>query len=140
MIKKEIKYTDLNGEASVKDAYFDLNESELVGLEFTTPGGFKAHLERITKEQDRQEIYRLFKEILINAYGEKSPDGKYFMKVDENGRSLGELFQYSPAFNVLFMELIQNEDTMATFINGIVPKNMGDGAAEANRQTVAPMA
>ena len=66
-------------------------------------------------------MYIIFKELILKAYGEKSADGKRFVKIDENGRNLSLNFAQTEAYSQLFMELATDSDAAAAFIKGIVP-------------------
>ena len=57
---------------------------------------------------------------MCKAYGEKSLDGKRFVKSKE----LTEAFMQTEAFSELFMALATNAEEASAFINGIVPKNL----------------
>ena len=52
------------------------------------------------------------------GYGEKSPDGKRFIKNQE----LRDAFAQTEAYSDLFMELATDAEAAARFINGIVPQ------------------
>ena len=118
MIKKTITYNDYNGNERTEDHYFNLNEAEVAEIELTTPGGFAEYINTIVKAKDPAAIIKVFKEVIFKAYGEKSPDGKHFVKSEELSKS----FSYTPAYNKLFMELATNTEAASEFINGILPK------------------
>ena len=69
-------------------------------------------------------IIKVFKDIILKAYGEKSADGKRFMKVDENGVALSTYFAETEAFSQLFMELATDADAAANFIKGVIPNDI----------------
>lgn len=118
MLKKTIKYTDYNGVEREEEFYFNLSKAELVELDLRQAGGFEAYVKRLTKTEDRDEIVDLFKKIVGMAYGEKSDDGRRFIKSKE----LTEAFEQTEAYSELFMELISSEEAAAQFINGVIPK------------------
>lgn len=134
MLIKPITYKNYNGEEVTENVYFDLNEAEIMELELTTAGTFTQKLKRITDSKDHPEIFRLFKEIVLMAYGEKTPDGKYFLKTDPDGHKLSARFEQSMAYPVLLMELSSDADAAAKFINAIIPKGQGVEAS-ANEKT-----
>lgn len=117
MVKKTITYTDYDGVERTEDFYFNLSKSELIKMEYGTEGGLTKILKKITDSKDTTEIMRYFDEILSRAYGEKSPDGKRFIKSKE----LYEAFAQTNAYDILFMELFSDTDKMTSFIKGIVP-------------------
>lgn len=132
MLKKTITYEDYDGNTRTEDLYFFISKSELTEMELTTPGGFTTKLEKITNANDGGEIMKIFKEIILKAYGEKSDDGRAFIK-KRNGVSLAETFEQTPAFDALFTELLLDPDKAAVFINSILPKDL---MTEANKQNL----
>ena len=61
----------------------------------------------------------VFKDIVLRSYGQKSPDGKRFIKSVE----LTESFSQTEAYSNLFMELATDADAAAAFVNGIIPQS-----------------
>lgn len=124
MIKKTIKYTDYFGTERTEDFYFHLNEQELMEMDYGTTGGIQRVLEKITMEQDMPKLVAYFKEIILGSYGEKSMDGRSFIKIDDDGHRLANRFSQTAAFPVLYMELATDSDAAANFINGIMPQTL----------------
>ena len=120
MYKKVITYTDYNGEERTEDFYFNLTKAEITEMELSTEGGLKDKIERITKAKDVPEIIRLFKELIMKAYGVKSPDGKRFIKSEQ----LSEEFAQTEAYSDFFVELATNSEAASDFVNGIMPGDM----------------
>lgn len=118
MLKKTITYTDYNGNERTEDFYFNLTEAEIMEMEMSTAGGLAESIQRIVKAQDAPAIIKIFKDLVLKAYGVKSPDGKRFIK----NASLREEFEQTEAYSKLFMELATDEDAAAEFVNGIVPE------------------
>lgn len=121
MLKKRIEYEDYSGNKRSEDFFFNLSKSELIQLELNTTGGLEQFLNRIIAEQNSQELSRMFTEIILMSYGEKSADGKYFYK-ERDGRRLADDFKYTQAFDELFIELFGDTQAMTDFVNGIIPK------------------
>lgn len=125
MLKQTIKYTDLDGNAKEDDFYFNLNKAELMEMELTTKGGLANYLQKIVDTQDTQKIMTVFKTFILKAYGEKSEDGKRFIKSAE----LSEAFSQTDAYSELFMKLVTDENEAKNFMNGIIPNELRqDGA------------
>ena len=120
MLKRTINYTDFDGNERTEDFYFNLSKAEILEMEMGISGGMAEMLKRIVAAQDSKQIIDNFKRIILKAYGEKSPDGKRFVKSDE----LSEAFSQTEAYSDLFMELATNAQSAADFINGLVPKNL----------------
>lgn len=133
MLKKTITYEDYDGNTRTEDLYFFISKSELTEMELSTPGGLTKKLESITKSQNGSEIMKVFKDIILKAYGEKADDGRGFIK-KRNGVLLAEEFEQTAAYDALFTELLLDPDKAAAFINGIMPKDLIEAANKQNLQ------
>lgn len=120
MLKKTVKYVDYNGVERVEDFYFNMTKAEITEMELSVEGGFSKMLQELVASKDNVKIVQLFKEMVLKAYGEKSPDGRRFVKSKE----LSEAFAQTEAYSEIFMELALNEEAAAAFINGIMPANL----------------
>lgn len=122
MYKKTIEFEDFDGNLCKEDKFFHLSETELAEMELSTDGGMVKLLEKIVNEKDNSKIVEYFKMLILKSYGEKSLDGKSFIKVDSEGHPLSIAFSQTAAYDALFMELATNADKAAAFVNGILPK------------------
>ena len=122
MYKKTIEFEVFDGNACKEDKFFHLSETELAEMELSTDGGMVKLLEKIVNEKDNSKIIEYFKMLILKSYGEKSLDGKSFIKVDSEGRPLSIAFSQTAAYDALFMELATDADKAAAFVNGILPK------------------
>lgn len=120
MLKKTIKYTDFDGNSRTEDHYFNLTPAELTEMELSLNGGLSQLLEKILRENDQKRIIEYFKKIVLMSYGEKSLDGRRFLKNDQ----IREEFASTAAYSEIFMELATDADAAAAFVNGIMPKQM----------------
>ena len=125
MIKEPITYTDYNGIERTEDFYFNLTKAEIMEMEMSTTGGLAEMIQRIVAAKDQPAIIKIFKDLILKAYGEKSADGKRFMKSEEI--RLG--FEQTEAYSQLFMKLATDADAAAKFVNGIVPADMTQQAS-----------
>ena len=117
MLKKTITYTNYNGIEVTEDFYFNLTKAEIMEMEMSTSGGMAEMINKIVASQDAPAIIKIFKELILKAYGEKSADGKHFVKSEE----ISVAFSQTEAYSQLFMELATDADAAAKFVNGIVP-------------------
>jgi len=124
MLKKKIKYTDYNGVQREEEFLFHLSKAELMEMQMGTVGGLGDMLQKIIDSNDAPAIIKVFKDIILKAYGEKSVDGKRFMKVSDAGVPLSIAFSQTEAYSELFMELSQDADAAAAFIKGIIPADI----------------
>jgi hypothetical protein len=118
MLKKTITYIDYDGNERTEDFYFNLTKTEVAEIELSTNGGLVKTIEKIIQEQDSKKVLELLKDIVLRAYGEKSLDGKRFIKTQE----LRDGFTQTEAYSELFIDLITHADIAAAFINGIIPQ------------------
>lgn len=134
MLKKTITYTDYNNVKRTEDFYFNLSKAELMEMEMSTSGGLAEMINKIVAAQDTAAIIKIFKDLILKAYGEKSPDGKRIVKSEE----ISNAFAQTEAYSDLFMELATDADAAAAFVNGIVPADMAKQIAE-NPAAIKPV-
>lgn len=127
MLKRSITYKDFNDQMITEDFYFNLSKSELVELEFEKGESFGDRLRKIVNTRDNPGLVTEFKRLILLAYGEKSDDGKRFVKND----TLREEFSQTAAYQELFVEMATNEDVLLNFIKGIMPADMSAGLDQA---------
>ena len=130
MLKKTITYTDFDGNERTEDFYFNLTKAEVAEMEMSTEGGLTNMLDRIISTKDSKRLIATFKDIILKSYGEKSLDGKRFVKSQE----LRDAFEQTEAYSELFMELVESAEASAAFVNGIVPS-----VPNRSNPTVTPM-
>ena len=121
MLKKTINYTDYNGMERKEDFYFNLNKAEVAEMELSTEGGLAEMIQKIVSSKDTPSIVKIFKDLILKAYGEKTPDGKRFVKSKE----LSDAFAQTEAYSELFMELATDAEAASAFVNGIMPTDFG---------------
>jgi hypothetical protein len=117
MLAKKITYTNFNDEEVTETFYFNLTRAEISEMQLNHPGGYSDYLEQIIDSKDTKEIIDAFTKFILDSYGEKSPDGRFFDKSEEMKRR----FHTSEAYSVLLMELIEDPNKAAEFINAIMP-------------------
>ena len=122
MLKKTITYTDYNGVERTESFYFNLTKAEIMEMELTTEGGLAEYITRIVEAKNVSQIITIFKQLILKAYGEKSDDGRRFIKSDE----ISTAFAQTEAYSMLFMELSTDADAAAKFVNGIIPVEVSD--------------
>lgn len=128
MLKKTITYSDYNGVERTEDFYFNLSKAELMEMELATTGGLAEMIQKIVAAQDVPAIAKIFKDLLLKAYGVKSADGKRFMKKNEYGHPLSVEFEQTEAYSIIFTELATDADAAAKFVNGIMPADLAEQA------------
>lgn len=134
MLKKTIEFVDYDGNKRKEDFWFNLSKAEIMEMELLQDGGLEKLIQKIISTQDLPELVKLFKALILKSYGEKSPDGRRFIKNDK----LTEEFTQTEAYSQLFMELATDSDAAAKFVNGIVPSDI-DISDERLQAEVAAM-
>jgi hypothetical protein len=126
MLKKTIKFVDFDGNEREESHYFNLTKAELTEMEMSTNGGLTKMIEKIVETRDGSRIIAIFKELILKSYGEKSLDGRRFIKSKE----LSEEFSQTGAYDALFMELATDADKASDFIKGIIPADIDMSQAQ----------
>lgn len=127
MLAKTIKYTDYNGVEREEVFYFHLSKADVIKW-ITTNGNYTLDtvLEKMIRTENAKDLVNEFDTLIMMAYGEKSLDGKRFIKSQE----VKDAFRESEAYSVLFMELISDAKKAAEFFNKIIPSDL---AAEVSK-------
>lgn len=120
MLKETITYINFDGVEVKKDLYFNLTKAELTQMQLEEKGGLAAKLQTIVDEKDSTKIIAVFKDLVLKAYGEKSPDGEYFFKSDE----IRAKFEATQAYSDFYMKLVSDPDKAAAFIKAVLPQDI----------------
>lgn len=134
MLVKTITYKDFDGEERTETHYFHISKAELTQLRLSAAGGIEKRLQRIVDTKDQPSLIRQFTELFDMAYGVKSDDGRKFMKSPE---ILAD-FKATEAYSILFMELLQNDDTATEFIKQVLPSDLIE-EAEKEEKRIKPV-
>lgn len=127
MHKETITYVDYNGEKRTETHHFNLTKAELVELQMGVKGGLMEKMQEAIRNEDAPVIMKTFRDIIRKSYGEKSMDGKHFIKfkiIDGIRVELADMFEQSPAYSELFMKLLTDNDASDKFMRGVIPAEM----------------
>lgn len=120
MYKIREKYEDYDGNERVEEFYFNLTKAEITDMELTTEGGMSAMLNRIIAAKDTAKLIAVFKDLILRSYGQKSPDGRRFIKSDE----LTKEFTETPAYSQIYLRLATDDKAATEFVNNVIPKDL----------------
>lgn len=127
MLKKDITYTNVDGEVTTGTFYFNMTKAELLKLELSEDDGMKAKIERISKPGAKgREILETFDSILRHSYGIRTASGD-FIKPPEAFQQ----FLASEAYSELLFEIATNADKATEFVTALMPANL---AAEVEKE------
>lgn len=133
MLAKKITYTDYNGNSREEVFYFNLSKAEIMEMELGVAGGMTRMINAMVAAEDGPGLSKLYKEIILKAYGEKSADGRRFIKSQE----LRDAFEQTDAYSELYMELVTDADKASEFVNGIMPAQRASVAEDHNKAQLA---
>lgn len=122
MFVKKITFTDFDGNVRTEDHYFNLMQSEIMDMEMGINGGLSNLLNRLLAKQDMASIKDIYKQLIMKSYGIKSLDGRRF----EKSEAISKEFTETPAYDVLYMELLSDKEKAVEFLSGIMPKDVSD--------------
>lgn len=135
-----ITYSDLEGHTRTDKFFFGLTKSEVAEWEMEVEGGLSAYLEKLQemakelspKDEDGKDvevdpvkareltrkISAIVKDIILRSYGEKSEDGRRFIKSKE----IANAFYQTDAYSELFMKLMSGSgETLTSFVKSVLP-------------------
>ncbi len=130
MLKKTITYTDYNDQKRTEDFWFHLTKTELIELDASNEGGLETTIRKIIKETDTKRIVELVKALILKSYGEKSADGKRFIKSEDATTA----FTQTEAYSQLFVDLISDASQMTAFFKGIIPQDLREQADKLEKE------
>ena len=129
MLKQRVKYEGFDGELIEEDLYFNLTRMDLIELNDRYESkDMAAYMDKIVKEKNIKELYKVLKDVVLMAYGVKSEDGKRFIK----NQTVKDEFAESLAFSQLIEDFHETDTAMSDFITGITSQIKGLELATAN--------
>jgi len=126
-------YTDWNGVERTEEFRFNLTKAALMEMQYEQEGGMKEYLQKIIDSKNQKELMKMFKDLVLRAYGEKSDDGKYFIQNEETKAR----FAATPVYSEIFMELSTDANKASEFVNGIMPVDLSQIDAKPGQAPVA---
>ena len=155
MLSKTITYTDFNGRtrtetfefhlyqhervkwASDKDGLLrykkDLSDADLEGIQkaaITDEAEAERMLNALLNDGTIFTIVNVIEDLVRRSYGQRSEDGRRFVKSKE----MTEEFMQTEAYSVLFEELTTNPDSGSAFMNALMAKNETQNTQPAHRR------
>lgn len=127
MLKKTITFPDFNGNPVQDDFYFNFTRAEILALEAKYEGGLQGVIARISATQNANVAYNEFRNIVIAAYGVRTPDGGWI-----KNQEIRDKFEASEAFSELIFSFLENPDEASVFINQLVPRSVDPNAQPTN--------
>lgn len=131
MLQKIITYVDFDGVEKKQTCYFNMTRAEILKFEMGMPGGAMAQITRWVNEKNDAKVFEAFENLILLSYGERTPDGRFI-----KNQAIRDSFACTEAYSNLFMEIVNSEEAMAAFVEGIMPP-MSDEQRAAIRKEMA---
>lgn len=131
MQKLTVQYQNWDGDLETEDLYFNLNIRELQEMEeWDVP--LTERIAQLTKTEDGKEAFNLMRDIVETAYGERSADGKRFVKNPEIRKNFTE----GLAYDEVILQFLDGTTDLAKFIEGLLPKKVFELAKKNSKADV----
>lgn len=134
MFSRTFEYPGYDGKMHKETWWFNLSEDELYKMELTNLGGMNGVMNRLMRQEKPKEIVDMFESIILGSVGERSIDGRKFMKKKRHPGDLwGEVaedFRETQAYSQLFIELVSSGEKLAEFLKGAIPEEVARKLAE----------
>lgn len=130
MQKITVTYENFDGENVTEDLYFHLNIKELQEMEnWDIPLAKRIAL--LTSTEDGKAAFDLVRDIVEAAYGERSEDGKRFVKNPEVLKNFTE----GLAYDEVIIQFLDGTTDLAKFIEGLLPKKVFELAKKNSEES-----
>lgn len=143
MFSRTFEYKGFDGEMHKETRWFNLSDAEIAELNLSTIGGINEMINRLLREQKPGEIVKMFKALILKSVGERSMDGRRFIKKEIPGMEWGEIaqdFKETPAYDQLFVELVSSGKKVREFLLGCISDEARAAitAGDTNAPAAAP--
>lgn len=130
MQKLTVQYQNWDGDLETEDLYFHLNIKELQDMEkWDVP--LTQRIAKLTKTEDGKEAFELMRDIIEAAYGERSDDGKRFVKNPEVLKNFTE----GLAYDEVILSFIDGTTDLGKFVEGLLPKKVFELAKKNTKES-----
>lgn len=134
MLKKTIKYMDLEGNPVEDEFYFHLSMNDLLVWSEETGEGLLAELNAASNTDHAPTILAVFRKVLARSVGKKTADGRSF----DRDEATTKAFINSDAYSSFLFELIRDAGSAAEFVNKVIPKDLQDRLQAVNSSAQLP--
>ncbi|MBQ9037043.1 MAG: hypothetical protein IJ115_06300 [Erysipelotrichaceae bacterium] len=121
MVVRELKVKDYLGNDREYKLYFNMDENEIMELEFgNIKGGISEFYGRILRAQDLPSIIRALKDVIAASYGIVTADGEGFQKSPE----IMTQFTYTKAYSEFMTKLYTDDEYGQAFLKELFPEEI----------------
>lgn len=126
MFIQHFKYIDFKGTEREEDVMFHYSTDEILSIMASKNEGFLEWMKKAASINNTSELMPVFREVVLGAYGEISPDGRRFIKSPEMSKAFSE----TPMFTQLIESFFENTQNAVEFFNKV--------GAPVEKQRTAP--
>ena len=140
MFSRTFEYKGYDGQPHKETWWFNLSEDVLYKMELSNVGGLNGKMLQLLRDEKPGEIVDMFEKIILTAVGERSADGRRFLKKPRPGYPWGEVaedFRETPAYSQLFMELVSSGEKVSAFLKGAIPADVAEALEKAEAEKKA---
>ena len=133
MFSRTFEYTGYDGKPHKDTWWFNLSEAELYKMELGSVGGMNGVMNKLLRQSEPGKIVDMFENLILSAVGERSVDGRKFIKNEE----IRQDFYQSKAYSQLFVELVKDSDKLVEFLRGAIPEEVSEAMLKAEAESAA---
>lgn len=120
------KYVDFKGTEREEDVMFHYSTDEILSIMASKNEGFLEWMKTALSTNNTAELMPAFRQVVLGAYGEISPDGRRFIKSPEMSKAFSE----TPMFTQLIESFFADTQNAVEFFNKV--------GAPVEKQRTAP--
>lgn len=143
MFSRTFKFKGYDGKDHEETWWFNLSEDELFKLELGNLGGMNGMMSKLLREEKPGELVDMFERLILGAVGERSVDGRKFVKRCKPGMPWGEVaedFRETRAYEQLFIELVSSGEKLAEFLRGAIPDEVREALEKYEKEEASKKA
>lgn len=116
MISVNLTFNNFEGNEITDTFYFNLSKAELAEMDINVGNALANNLQELSESSNGAKIYKVFKDIIMKSYLEKSEDGKHIIK----NKEISSSFVASEAYSALIEKVLSSQEEASKFMLGIV--------------------
>ena len=136
MFSRTFTYPGFDGQKHEDTWSFNLSDAEIFEMNLGSVGGISGVMNRMMREEHPEKLVEMFKTLILKSVGERSMDGRRFIKKERPGMPWGEVaeeFKETPAYAELFVELVSSGEKLKEFIMKAIPEETAKKIMEAEK-------
>lgn len=117
MLKKVIKFVDIDGNDAEETAYFNLTKIEFLRLsgELGERGDLSAGLKKLVAAEDYGKMLNAIEKVILTSYGIRDTNSNGFVKTS----ALRERFSSSIPYSEFFISLLNDPEALKEFATAL---------------------